>query len=168
MNIRNIRQIHETAAQRLDQAKYKNQIILIYGGIFVGLSALVTIVTYVLSLQISKLHVPVSRQSLQGLQKSQQQQKPAGKLRHPAYRPLGRQRLDEKQQGSHRRNACDPPPYCLHHTVTTLKKHKTDTKSSTAHPPVIPSTSPNAPPRPSISLLSQGTPIAAERKAAAL
>lgn len=54
MNIRNIRQIHETAAQRLDQAKYKNQIILIYGGIFVGLSALVTVITYVLSLQISK------------------------------------------------------------------------------------------------------------------
>lgn len=54
MDIRNIRQIHETARQRLDQAQYKHQIILVYGGIFVGLSALVTVVTYILSLQISK------------------------------------------------------------------------------------------------------------------
>lgn len=54
MNIRNIRQIHDTARQRLDQAQYKNQIILIYSGIFIGLSVLVTVATYILGEQISK------------------------------------------------------------------------------------------------------------------
>ena len=54
MNIRNIRQIHDTAAQRLDRAQYKNQIILIYGGITIGLSLLVTVITYILSTEISK------------------------------------------------------------------------------------------------------------------
>ena len=54
MNIRNLRQLHETARQRLDQAQYKNQIILIYAGISIGLSALVTVVTYFLGEQISQ------------------------------------------------------------------------------------------------------------------
>ena len=50
----NIRQIHETAHQRLDQAQYKQNIILIYSGITIGLSALVTVATYFLGEQISK------------------------------------------------------------------------------------------------------------------
>ena len=54
MNIRNIRQLHETARQRLDQAQYKNKIILIYAAITVGLSALVTGASYLLGQQISK------------------------------------------------------------------------------------------------------------------
>ena len=54
MNIRNIRQIHETASQRLDQAQYKQQIILIYAAISLGLSAVVSVVTYLLSQQISQ------------------------------------------------------------------------------------------------------------------
>lgn len=54
MNIRNIRQIHETAAQRLEQAQYKQQIILIYAAISLGLSALVSVATYFLSHQISQ------------------------------------------------------------------------------------------------------------------
>lgn len=53
MNLRNLRQIHETARQRLDQAQYKQQIILIYAGISLGLSALVTVATYFLGEQIS-------------------------------------------------------------------------------------------------------------------
>ena len=53
MNLRNLRQIHETAHQRLDQAQYKQQIILIYAGISLGLSALVTVATYFLGEQIS-------------------------------------------------------------------------------------------------------------------
>jgi len=54
MNIRNIRQIHETASQRLDQAQYKQQIILIYAALSLGLSAVVSVVTYLLSQQISQ------------------------------------------------------------------------------------------------------------------
>lgn len=54
MDIRNIRQIHETAARRLEQAPFQKQIVLIYAGITIGLSALVTILTYVLSNQISQ------------------------------------------------------------------------------------------------------------------
>ncbi len=50
----NIRQIHETAQQRLDQAQYKQKIMLIYAGITIGLSALVTVATYFLGEQISK------------------------------------------------------------------------------------------------------------------
>ncbi len=54
MNIRNIRQIHETTAQRLEQAQYKQQIILIYAAISLGLSAVVSVATYWLSSQISQ------------------------------------------------------------------------------------------------------------------
>lgn len=54
MDIRNIKQIHATALQRLDQAQYKHKIILIYAGITIGLSALVTVITYLLSNQISQ------------------------------------------------------------------------------------------------------------------
>ena len=50
----NIRQIHETAHQRLDQAQYKQKIMLIYASITIGLSALVTVATYFLGEQISK------------------------------------------------------------------------------------------------------------------
>ena len=54
MDIRNLPQLKETAARRLQQAQYKKQIILIYAGITIGLSALVTILTYLLSNQISQ------------------------------------------------------------------------------------------------------------------
>lgn len=54
MDIRNIRQLNATVAQRLDRAQYKNQIVLIYTAITLGLSALVTVITYWLNLEISK------------------------------------------------------------------------------------------------------------------
>lgn len=54
MDIRNLPQLKETAARRLQQAQYKKQIILIYAGITIGLSALVTILTYLLSNRISQ------------------------------------------------------------------------------------------------------------------
>ena len=54
MNIRDRRQLHETARQRLEQAQYKNRIILIYTSITVGLAALVTVITYILGQQISQ------------------------------------------------------------------------------------------------------------------
>lgn len=54
MNIRNLRQLHETAHERLEQAQYKNRIILIYAAVNICLSALVTVITHILSQQISK------------------------------------------------------------------------------------------------------------------
>ena len=54
MNIRNIRRLHAAAAQRLDRAQYKKQIILIYALITIGLSVLVTVLTYFLGEQISR------------------------------------------------------------------------------------------------------------------
>lgn len=54
MDIRNPSQLKETAARRLEQAQFKKQIVLIYAGITIGLSALVTILTYFLSNQISQ------------------------------------------------------------------------------------------------------------------
>lgn len=46
MNIRNIRQLKQTASQRLAQAPLANNIVFLYGGISIGLSALVTVVNY--------------------------------------------------------------------------------------------------------------------------
>jgi uncharacterized membrane protein len=46
MNIRNIRQLKQTASQRLAQAALAKNIVFLYGGISIGLSALVTVVNY--------------------------------------------------------------------------------------------------------------------------
>lgn len=52
MDIRNIPEIKNTADQRLDNARYADKIILIYTGITLGLSLLVTVICYCLNLQI--------------------------------------------------------------------------------------------------------------------
>lgn len=54
MNIRNISSLKETAAQRLDRAGQKQQIAAIYAGITVGVSALVTIVGFLLNREINQ------------------------------------------------------------------------------------------------------------------
>lgn len=54
MNIRNCRELKQTAAQRLAGAPHAPKLSLIYAGITVGLSALVTLVHYCLSLEISQ------------------------------------------------------------------------------------------------------------------
>ena len=55
MNIRNIRDLKQTAGSRLENAPQAGRLVLIYGGINAGLSALITIVNYCLSLQISQM-----------------------------------------------------------------------------------------------------------------
>ena len=54
MNIRNISSMKQTAAQRLDQANQHRQIALIYAGITVGASALVTLANFLLDLRIDQ------------------------------------------------------------------------------------------------------------------
>lgn len=54
MNIRNIRLLKQTAAQRLENAPQAVRIVLIYGGITLALSALVTVVNFILGLEISQ------------------------------------------------------------------------------------------------------------------
>ena len=53
MDIRNIRQLKEAARQRLDGFPNHKRIVLIYSGIALGLTALVSIINLLLSLQIS-------------------------------------------------------------------------------------------------------------------
>lgn len=53
MDIRNIRQLKEAARQRLDEFPNHKRIVLIYSGIALGLTVLVSIVNLLLSLQIS-------------------------------------------------------------------------------------------------------------------
>lgn len=55
MNIRNPRELKSFAAERLSNARDVKRIVLIYAGVTIGLSALVTIITYALSLQIDQL-----------------------------------------------------------------------------------------------------------------
>jgi len=54
MNIRDIRALKQTASQRLQTVPQASRIILIYGGITIALSALVTVVNYCLGLEISQ------------------------------------------------------------------------------------------------------------------
>lgn len=54
MNLRDIRELKQTAARRLDSASEVRKIVLIYAGITVGASLLVTVVSYVLGLQMSQ------------------------------------------------------------------------------------------------------------------
>lgn len=54
MNIRNIRQLKQTAACRLEQAPQAGRIVLIYGGITLAMSALVTVANYLLGLEIAQ------------------------------------------------------------------------------------------------------------------
>lgn len=54
MTIRDTREIKATAAQRVSDAPQARQIVMIYAGISVALSALVTVVNYCLELQISQ------------------------------------------------------------------------------------------------------------------
>ncbi len=52
MNLRNLRQIREFAPQRLEASPSQRQIVLIYAGLALGLTALVTVLNHVLGLQI--------------------------------------------------------------------------------------------------------------------
>lgn len=54
MNIRNTHELKNFAAERLKNARDEKRIVLIYAGLILGLSALVTISTYVLNLQIDQ------------------------------------------------------------------------------------------------------------------
>ena len=54
MNIRNTKELKSFAAQRLENARDQKRIVLIYAGITIGLSALVTIVNYVMGMEISQ------------------------------------------------------------------------------------------------------------------
>ena len=54
MDIRNIRALKHTASQRLETARDAQKIMLIYAGITIGTSALVTIINYTLGLQIDQ------------------------------------------------------------------------------------------------------------------
>ena len=54
MNIRNIRDLKQTAAQRLQSASQARNIMLIYTGLTLLASALVTVINYVLDLQIAQ------------------------------------------------------------------------------------------------------------------
>ena len=54
MDIRNRKELKSFAAQRLEQAQQEKQIVLIYAGSVLGLSLLVTLVNYLLGLQISQ------------------------------------------------------------------------------------------------------------------
>ena len=52
MNLRNLRQIHQFAADRLRQSPSQKQIVLIYAALALGLTALVTVLSHVLDLQM--------------------------------------------------------------------------------------------------------------------
>lgn len=52
MNLRNLRQIREFAPQRLEASPSQRQIVLIYAGLILGLTALVTVLNHILNLQI--------------------------------------------------------------------------------------------------------------------
>jgi len=52
MNLRNIRQLQDTAAQRLSEAPSRQQIVVIYAALSLGLTALVTVLNFVLGQQI--------------------------------------------------------------------------------------------------------------------
>lgn len=52
MNLRNLRQIREFAPQRLEASPSQRQIVLIYAGLALGLTALVTVLNHILGLQI--------------------------------------------------------------------------------------------------------------------
>lgn len=54
MDIRNRKELKTFAAQRLEQARDEKRIVLIYGGLVLGLSVLVTLVNFLLGLQISQ------------------------------------------------------------------------------------------------------------------
>lgn len=55
MNIRNRRELKNFAAERLENARSVSKIVLIYAAASLGLSALVTVVSYVLGLQVENL-----------------------------------------------------------------------------------------------------------------
>ena len=48
MNLRNIRQLQDTAAQRLSEAPSRQQIVVIYAALSLGLTALETVLNFVL------------------------------------------------------------------------------------------------------------------------
>ena len=52
MDLRNLREIKKFAAQRLEQSPSQQQIVLIYAGLALGMTALMTVLNYVLGLQI--------------------------------------------------------------------------------------------------------------------
>ena len=52
MNLRNLREIKEVSHERLKQSPSQQRIVLIYAGLALGLTALVTVLSHVLSLQI--------------------------------------------------------------------------------------------------------------------
>ena len=52
MNLLNLRQIREFAPQRLEASPSQRQIVLIYAGLILGLTALVTVLNHILNLQI--------------------------------------------------------------------------------------------------------------------
>lgn len=52
MNLRNLREIRDFSAQRLEQSPSQRNIVLIYAGLILGLTALVTVLSHVLGLQI--------------------------------------------------------------------------------------------------------------------
>ena len=54
MNLRNTREIKSIAAQRVRQSPSQRKIVMIYAGLALGLTALVTVLNYVLGLQMDK------------------------------------------------------------------------------------------------------------------
>ncbi len=52
MKLQNLRQIRESAARRLEESPSQRQILLIYAGLALGLTALVTVLNHLLGLQI--------------------------------------------------------------------------------------------------------------------
>lgn len=52
MNLRNLREIKEFSVSRLEQSPSQRKIVLIYAGLALGLTALVTVASYILDLQI--------------------------------------------------------------------------------------------------------------------
>ena len=52
MNLRNLRQIHQFAADRLKQSPSQKQVVLIYAALSLALTALVTVLSHVLDLQM--------------------------------------------------------------------------------------------------------------------
>ena len=52
MDLRNLREINQVSEQRLNQSPSQRKIVMIYGALTLGLMLLVTVVNYVLGLQI--------------------------------------------------------------------------------------------------------------------
>ena len=52
MDLRNLRKIKEVSSQRLEQSPSQQRIVLIYAGLVLGLTALVTVADYLLGMQI--------------------------------------------------------------------------------------------------------------------